>query len=80
MVKFTDEDGWDCVPELKEAVEIIGAMDNDIYEMKNCVRKSNIYDMVMGMIDTMEYAVEDLKELTQILSGLRKILMKIKRF
>jgi len=61
MVKFTDEDGWDCVPELKEAVEIIGAMDNDIYEIKNCVRKSNIYDMVMGMIDTMEYAVEELK-------------------
>ena len=61
MVKFTDEDGWDCVPELKEAVEIIEAMDNDIYEIKNCVRKSNIYDMVMGMIDTMEYAVEELK-------------------
>jgi len=61
MVKFTDEDGWDCVPELKEAVEIIESMDNDIYEIKNCVRKSNIYDMVMGMIDTMEYAVEELK-------------------
>ena len=61
MEKFTDEDGWACVPELKEAVEIIEAMDNDIYEIKHCVRESNIYDMVKGMIDTMEHAIDELK-------------------
>lgn len=59
--KFTNEEGWDCVPELKETVEIIEEMDEAIYEIKNCVRSHNIYDMVMGMIDTMKYAIEELK-------------------
>jgi hypothetical protein len=59
--QFTDEDGWDCVPELKEVVEIIEEMDNDIYEIKNCVRESNIYDIVNRMIDTMQEAIEELE-------------------
>lgn len=61
--KFTNEDGWDCVPELKETVEIIEEMDEAIYEIKNCVRSHNIYDMVMGMVDTMEYAIHQLKKI-----------------
>ena len=73
MEKFTNEDGWDCVPELKEVVKIIEAMDNDIYEIKNCVRKSNIYDMVMGMIDTMEYAIEELKVIDTDIEWVEKV-------
>jgi len=61
MENLTDEDGWDCVPELKEAVEIIEEMGNDIYEIKNCVRSSNIYDIVNRMIDTMQEAIEELE-------------------
>ena len=61
MENLTDEDGWDCVPELKEAVEIIEEMGNDIYEIKNCVRSSNIYDIVNRMIDTMQETIEELE-------------------
>ena len=61
MENLTDEDGWDCVPELKEAVEIIEEMGNDIYEIKNCVRSINIYDIVNRMIDTMQEAIEELE-------------------
>ena len=61
MENLTDKDGWDCVPELKEAVEIIEEMGNDIYEIKNCVRSSNISSMVERMIDTMREAIEELE-------------------
>ena len=59
--KFTDEDGWDCVPELMEAVEIIREMDDAIYEIKNCVRDHTLDDMVVGMIETMREAIEELE-------------------
>lgn len=59
--KFTDEDGWDCVPELTEAVEIIREMDDAIYEIKNCVREHSLDDMVVGMIETMREAIEELE-------------------
>ena len=59
--KFTDEDGWDCVPELMEAVEIIREMDDAIYEIKNCVRDHSLDDMVVGMIETMREAIEELE-------------------
>ena len=36
-------------------------MGNDIYEIKNCVRSSNIYDIVNRMIDTMQEAIEELE-------------------
>ena len=59
--KFTDEDGWDCVPELMEAVEIIREMDDAIYEIKNCVRDHSLDDMVVGMIEIMREAIEELE-------------------
>ena len=59
--KFTDEDGWDCVPELMEAVEIIREMDDAIYEIKNCVRDHSLDEMVVGMIETMREAIEELE-------------------
>ena len=34
----TTEDGWDCVPELAEAVSIYEEAGHHIYEIKNCVR------------------------------------------
>ena len=36
-------------------------MGNDIYEIKNCVRSSNISSMVERMIDTMREAIEELE-------------------
>jgi len=59
--KFTDEDGWDCVPELMEAVEIIKEMDDAIYEIKHCRRDHSLDDLVIGMIETMREAIEELE-------------------
>ena len=59
--KFTDEDGWDCVPELNEAVKIMEEMDDIIYEIKHCVRGHSLDNMVVSMIETMREAIEELE-------------------
>ena len=38
MIVETIEDGWDCEPKLKEAVEIYENVGHHIYEINNCVR------------------------------------------
>ena len=38
MIIETFEDGWDCLPELKEVVETIEELDTYKYEINNCVR------------------------------------------
>ena len=38
MAIKTLEDGWDCVPELQEAVNKIEEMDSHLYEINNCKR------------------------------------------
>jgi hypothetical protein len=45
MIK-TIEDGWDCVPELKEAVEIYENVENTIYEINRCVRDQELCDII----------------------------------
>ena len=52
MIKETIEDGWDCVPELKEAVEIYENAGHIVYEINNCVR-----DMELG------YMIRELKDM-----------------
>jgi hypothetical protein len=54
----TDEDGWDCEPKLKEAVDAIDEMSSDIYEIKHCVRSGDLEDMVVRMKEQMEAAIE----------------------
>lgn len=46
MTKETIEDGWDCVPELKEAVEIYENAGHIVYEINNCVRQMELCDMI----------------------------------
>ena len=46
MVIKTTEDGWDCVPELKEAVEIYENAGHIVYEINNCVRQMELCDMI----------------------------------
>ena len=38
MLIKTFEDGWDCLPELKEVVKTIEELDHYMYEINNCVR------------------------------------------
>ena len=53
----TIEDGWDCEPKLKEAVEKIEELDHYKYEINNCVRSSELDEMVIDMIEMLEDAI-----------------------
>ena len=46
MAIKTIEDGWDCVPELKECVAEIDNVNSIIYEINNCVRQTDLYTIV----------------------------------
>ena len=54
----TIEDGWDCEPLLKEAVEKIEELDHHKYEINNCVRETELDQMVVEMVEMMEDAIE----------------------
>ena len=45
----TTEDGWGCVPQLKDAVSELKFISNYIYEIDNCVRTSDLASMVVGI-------------------------------
>ena len=47
----TIEDGWDCEPKLKEAVEIYENVGHHIYEIKHCVRSEDLEQMVSELLD-----------------------------
>ena len=41
----TVEDGWDCVPEFDDVLEYYDDMSHHIYEIRNCVRSSDLPDL-----------------------------------
>ena len=53
MIK-TIEDGWDCVPELKDVTYELSTVSDYIYEIKNCVRNSDLESMVNDMREIMD--------------------------
>ncbi len=57
----TREDGWDCVPEFKEAVNCIEQLNESIYEIKNCVRSSSTADLKNLMLENLRRAIEILE-------------------
>ncbi len=63
MVIKTIEDGWDCVPELKEAVETIEELDTYKYEINNCVRVTELDHIVSEMKDILEEALSKLENI-----------------
>jgi hypothetical protein len=54
----TKHDGWDCVPELMRAAECIDDTARDVYEIQNCVRSSELDDLVLSMRDRLQEAIE----------------------
>ena len=46
MAIKTIEDGWDCVPALKEVISEIENVDGITYEINNCVRNTDLYTIV----------------------------------
>ena len=61
----TTEDGWDCVPELAEVVEIYENAGHHIYEIKHCVRAEYLMDMIdelLNMCIDMKQKLEEIDE------------------
>ena len=61
----TEHDGWDCVPELKEAVEAYEEAADIVYEINNCVRDhdlSDIIDKFRNMCQTIEDVLDNIDE------------------
>lgn len=56
----TEEDGWDCEYPLKEVVDMIESCNHFIYEIKNCVRLHSLEDMVSGMKEHLQDAINTL--------------------
>ena len=58
MKKLTRHDGWDCVPELKEVVDILDDdLGHHLYEIKNCVRTQSIEDLVIELRQGLQEAL-----------------------
>jgi hypothetical protein len=58
MKVLTEHDGWDCVPELKEVVDIINDdLGHHLYEIKNCVRTQSIEDLVIELRQGLQEAL-----------------------
>lgn len=62
----TTHDGWDCVPQLKEAVEVLESIDSVVYEIKKCVRQTPLDCLVIDMISAMEEAIEVLQTIENV--------------
>ena len=63
MLIKTFEDGWDCLPELKEVVKTIEELDNYKYEINNCVRVTELAEMVSEMKNILEEALSKLENI-----------------
>ena len=61
----TTEDGWDCVPELKEVVETYENAADIIYEINNCVRSTELYEIVERLKDMAATITEQLEEIDE---------------
>ena len=60
MATKTEYDGWNCVPELKEAIDYIEECSSDIYEIKNCVRNSRLSELIENIKNNLQYAIDEL--------------------
>ena len=50
----TTEDGWGCVPELTDVTYELDQIGDYVYEIKNCVRISDLESMVNDMREIMD--------------------------
>ena len=59
----TIEDGWDCVPQLKQASDCLEEARHETYEINNCVRDTELEDLVTNLKEKLEQAIEYLDEI-----------------
>ena len=60
--KKTNHDCWACEPMFRDAVNCIDELQDYIYEIKNCVRDTDISEMKSEMIRWLTNAVASLEE------------------
>ena len=63
MLIKTFEDGWDCLPELKEVVKTINELDTYKYEINTCVRDTQLDYMVSDMKNLLKEALSQLEDI-----------------
>ena len=59
----TTEDGWDCEPLLKEAVDLLDEVEPYVYEIKRCQREQELEFMVEEMKEKLQEAIEVLEQI-----------------
>ena len=58
MKKLTRHEGWDCVPQFKKIANILNDdLGHHIYEIKNCVRKQSVEDLVLELRQGLQEAL-----------------------
>lgn len=62
-IKKTHHEGWDCVPELQEAVEYLDNFAEDIYEIKMCVRQQSTLSIVESLKGGLKDALMRLEDI-----------------
>ena len=60
--KKTTDDSWGCVPQLRRACTEIDELHHFTYEIKNCVRVSDLNEMIVDMKYLLKRAIEELDE------------------
>lgn len=56
-------DGWDCVPELKEASDTLETIEQDLYEIRLCQRSSRLVDLVEQIKSACQDAIDELENI-----------------
>ncbi len=59
----TTEDGWDCIPQLKQASDCLEEARHEKYEIDSCVRDTELEDLVTNLKEKLEQAIEHLNEI-----------------
>ena len=63
QIIYTHEDGWACVPELREVTSILKSLNFYSYEIDNCVRESDLDSLVFEMKELLEEAIDQLNDI-----------------
>ena len=58
----TPDDGWDCIPELKQASECLEEARHEKYEIDNCSRLTNLDCLVRNLKRKLQDAIHFLEQ------------------
>ena len=56
----TEHDGWECVPQLNQVSRSLDDIQNEIHEIKHCVRESDLQELVSTLLGAFEEAINSL--------------------